>query len=418
MYRALAAVFIACLLHIPAYSAPSPAQPTALPANMETRPVQLSKLAVKFPHGSRIGKAKLGLLCLPGYPLTWRGKRGELSIDEFDDAFRDELKTLGYDVIGSTSDLFETGEESRAEYLIGGTITMMSVNACYPNSGLGDGVSAKGSALLEVQWQLYDRIGRKVVTRVTTHEGFDQKKPDPSGVPGLIISAFGKNVRALAASGELQKYLVGERRDLDAARTPAVGLQPIAMPLATKGVAKLPGAVASTILVQSASGHGSGFLISRDGYFLTNHHVVGGSKYVKLRWSDGVEGVGEVIRKDRGRDVALIKGDPRDRSPLRIKQQTPAVGTDVYAIGAPLDEKLQNTVTKGILSARRFEDGYAFLQSDAAINGGNSGGPLVDANGDVVAITVSSYQINRAPVGISFFIPAHEALEFLAIKAK
>lgn len=399
-------------------SIPQPVSVNALPDTMETRPVQLSRLRLKQPRVALIGKVKLGLLCVSGYPLTWKGRSGELSTEEFDDAFKDQLKALGYDVVGTSSDLFDTEGDARAEYLIGGTITFMQVDACTPNSGLGDSYSAKGSALLEVEWQIYDRIGRTVVARVTTKQGYSTKKTMAEGVTGLIIAAFGENVRALAADDAMRRYLVGERRDPNLARTPSANLTPIVMSLPDIGVSGLSEAVASTVLVQSADGHGSGFLISRDGYFLTNHHVVAGNKYVKIRWADGLEELGEVIRSDKGRDVAVIKGEARDRKPLRILSQTPEVGTEVYAIGAPLELKLQNTLTKGVLSARRFQDGYSFLQSDVSVNHGNSGGPLINAHGDVVALSVSGLFAGETPQGINFFIPAHEALEFLSIRTK
>ncbi|MDQ4420831.1 S1C family serine protease [Sphingobium sp. DEHP117] len=353
-----------------------------------------------------------------GYPLTWRGRGGELSTEEFDDAFRDELKALGYDVVSTSSNLFDEDGDSRAEYLIGGTITMMTVDACYPNSGLGDSHSAKGTALMEVEWQMYDRIERSVVAKVITRQGYKQGKTDAAGVSGLIVAAFGENVRALAANEAMRKYLVGARRDASITRVPSGGQPPIVMSLPNQSAKNLSTAVGSTVLVQSGSGHGSGFLISRDGYFLTNNHVVAGAKYVKLRWSDGLEELGEVIRVDKGRDVALVKGAARDRTPLRISEQAIAVGSDIYAIGAPLDPAFQNSVTKGILSARRIEDGYSYLQSDVAVNPGNSGGPLVTAQGDVIGITVKGVRIGEASQSINFFIPAHEALEFLSIRGK
>jgi len=404
--------------HANSFTIPPAVSVPELPSDLETRPVQLSRLVLKQPRGTRIGKVKLGLLCIGGYSFTWRGRSGELSTEDFDDAFRGQLKALGYNVVSTNSDLFDTEGDSRAEYLIGGLITTMQVDACTPNSGLGDRYSAKGQALMEVEWHIYDRIGRTVVARVITRQGYSTKKATPDGVTGLIIAAFGENVRALAASDAVRQNLIGERRDPNLRRTPSANLAPISLTLPTKGVQRLSEAVGSTVLVQSAGGFGSGFLISRDGYFLTNHHVVAGNKYVKLRWADGLEELGEVVRTDKGRDVALIKGEPRDRAPLKIATNTPDLGSEVYAIGAPLEMKLQSTLTKGILSARRVEDGYTFLQSDVSINHGNSGGPLVNARGEVVAVTVSGVFASKTPLGINFFIPAQEALEFLSIRPK
>lgn len=105
------------------------------------------------------------------------------------------------------------------------------------------------------------------------------------------------------------------------------------------------------VVVFAGSGSGSGVLISTDGYILTNHHVAGKSGRVRIRWSDGTESVGEVVRADRRRDVALIKvASPKGR-PLSIRQAPVELGDTVYAIGTPLGDELQNTVTRGIVSA-------------------------------------------------------------------
>lgn len=397
---------------------PPPVHVEPLAEGTHSRPVQLSKLAIKLTRGAPFGRARIGLLCIGGQPLVWKGRRGELSTEDFDDVFRDELKQIGYDVVSTSGDLFDSGENFKAEFLVGGTITQLAVDACLPNAGLGDTLSSKGTALLEVEWQIFDRIERTVVARVTTRKGFEQTKAQTGGIESIIFSAFAENVRALAASGELRKYAVGEKREAGLSRKPSSGLVPLRIALPPRSVGGLSAAVGGTVLILSGAGHGSGFLISRDGYFLTNQHVVGGAKYVKLRWSDGIEELGEVVRVDKGRDVALVKGEPRDRAPLRLLGVNPQVGADVFAIGAPFEAQLQNSVTRGVISARRIEDGYSFLQSDVSVNPGNSGGPLVDVHGDVAAIAVSGLRIGNAPLGINFFIPAHEALEFLALQPK
>jgi S1-C subfamily serine protease len=143
---------------------------------------------------------------------------------------------------------------------------------------------------------------------------------------------------------------------------------------------------------------------------------VGQSKYLKVRWPDGFETVGEVLRSDAKRDVALVKTDPRGRLPLKLSLTAPAPGEDVYAIGTPLDPKLQSSVTKGVVSATRVLDGFNFIQSDVNINPGNSGGPLLDKNANVVAITVSGLVKDGASTGINLFIPLREALDFLSLK--
>jgi S1-C subfamily serine protease len=174
--------------------------------------------------------------------------------------------------------------------------------------------------------------------------------------------------------------------------------------------------MSSVAIVFAADGSGSGFLVSKDGYVLTNHHVVGGAKYVKLKWSNGEETLGEVIRSDRRRDVALVKTDAKGRAPLALRGGAPQLGDPVFAIGTPLDDKLQNTLTKGIVSANRVYEGQPFIQSDVAVTHGNSGGPLLDEKGRVLGLTVSGRAPDGAPVGLNFFIPIDDALRALALK--
>ncbi len=388
-----------------------------LPDGTKTRPVQLAKLVIKLSRNEPFGRFKVGLLCIGGSVLRWRGGRFGIDNEEFDSAFKDELSGLGFDVIGQARDLFDDGGDQRAEYLVGGTIKSLRVDACLPHSGLGDHATAKGSAWLEVEWQIYSRLDRKVVGTITTRTGSDQKKAEWGGVESMVLGAFAENVRALAATGLLQRYLVGEPAHMTIARRPGTSLAPLQITLPAKGVGSLTEAVGATVLVQSGSGHGSGFLISSDGYFLTNHHVIGGATYVKLRWSDGLETLGEVVRSDRGRDVALIKGDARHRAPIKLRPAKLEVGSPVFAIGAPLDKAYQNTLTRGIVSAHRVIDGYSFIQSDVSVAPGNSGGPLLDASAALVGLTVSGLRIADAPQGVNFFIPAQDAFEFLAIRA-
>jgi S1-C subfamily serine protease len=168
------------------------------------------------------------------------------------------------------------------------------------------------------------------------------------------------------------------------------------------------------LTVFSGDGMGSGFLVSRDGYVLSNQHVVGDATQVKLRWADGTETVGEVVRSDRRRDVALIKTDPRGRAPLAVRRDSVQPGDTVFAIGTPLDAKLQNTVTRGVVSGTRILDGFNFIQSDVAVTSGNSGGPLLDEKGAVVALTVAGYTPRGFSENINLFIPIGDALNFLA----
>lgn len=158
-------------------------------------------------------------------------------------------------------------------------------------------------------------------------------------------------------------------------------------------------------------GVGSGFLISADGFLLTNHHVVEGADEIFVTLTDKRELKGRLIGSDRRTDVALVKiegaGFPSLKigDPMRLR-----VGEWVLAIGSPFG--LENTVTAGIVSAKGRDTGdyLPFIQTDVAVNPGNSGGPLINMRGEVVGINSQIYSRTGGFMGISFAIPIDEAM--------
>jgi S1-C subfamily serine protease len=175
---------------------------------------------------------------------------------------------------------------------------------------------------------------------------------------------------------------------------------------------------AAVVTIKLENGHGSGFFISRDGYLLTNHHVVGDNKFVTIKLTTGRQMPGEVLRSHKARDVALVKVNESAMEALPLQLEPPDVAAEVYAVGTPLDEKHSTTITKGIVSAYRTENDLKLIQSDAAIHGGSSGGAMVDRCGNVVAISVAGIVVTESKVGtsINFFIPIADALKFLAVE--
>ena len=168
-------------------------------------------------------------------------------------------------------------------------------------------------------------------------------------------------------------------------------------------------------------GMGSGFIINEDGYILTNYHVIEGAKDITVTLSDGTEVIATVVNYDQEKDLAMIK--------LKEGTKVPAVaelgdsdelypGAEVIAIGTPLSKKLAYTLTKGVISGndRSIETksgtSVHLLQTDAAINSGNSGGPLVNTKGQVIGINsmkLGSQSMGEATVeGIGFAIPINE----------
>ncbi|MBW7834505.1 MAG: DegQ family serine endoprotease [Simplicispira suum] len=158
-------------------------------------------------------------------------------------------------------------------------------------------------------------------------------------------------------------------------------------------------------------GLGSGFILSSDGYVMTNAHVVEGADEVMVTLTDQREFKAKIIGYDKRSDVAVVKIDATGLPAVKIGDVSRLrVGEWVMAIGSPFG--LENTVTAGIVSAKQRDTGdyLPFIQTDVAINPGNSGGPLINMRGEVVGINSQIYSRSGGFMGISFSIPIDEAI--------
>lgn len=160
-------------------------------------------------------------------------------------------------------------------------------------------------------------------------------------------------------------------------------------------------------------GQGSGFLVSSDGYILTNNHVVEDADHIKVRLNDGKEIEAKIVGTDPKTEVAVIKIPGKNWPFIEMgDSESMEVGEWVIAVGNPFG--LSNSITSGIVSAKgRNRVGLAdyenFIQTDAAINPGNSGGPLVDLNGKVIGVNTAIFSQNGGNMGIGFAIPINMA---------
>ena len=158
-----------------------------------------------------------------------------------------------------------------------------------------------------------------------------------------------------------------------------------------------------------ATGEGSGFFITADGYAITNNHVVEKAEQVEIKTDNGKTYTAKVIGTDPKTDLALIKVEGRNDFPfVKLAEQAPRIGDWVVAVGNPFG--LDGSVTAGIVSARGRDIGAGpyddFIQIDAPVNKGNSGGPSFDVNGNVIGVNTAIFSPSGGSVGIAFAIPA------------
>jgi putative serine protease PepD len=180
------------------------------------------------------------------------------------------------------------------------------------------------------------------------------------------------------------------------------------------------GAIASVVLIRASGGEGSGFVIDGRGRIVTNAHVIGGARRVRVQFGEDTPSIpGTVIGRDRSSDLALVRVVPRrvrgGLEPLALADSDRVrVGDLAVAIGSPFG--LERTLTAGVISAvgRQIDapDGFSIpgaIQTDAAINPGNSGGPLLDRDGRVIGVNsqIETGGAGRGNVGVGFAVPAN-----------
>jgi putative serine protease PepD len=267
-----------------------------------------------------------------------------------------------------------------------------------------------------------------------TNNGDDHVSPPPPPVPPYAVIppsggrrwpkrvAGGAAVLALVAAGGTTGGLLADHYLLDKPGTAATASTASSSATVADSnnlaaiVAKVQPSIV-TVMVDSANSSvlGSGVVINSTGLVLTNNHVIASDGTVSVRLSDGRTVPAKVVATDTGHDLALVQASGLSGlTPVTFgTSDSVAVGDSVLAFGAPLG--LENTVTSGIVSAqnRSLDTGdeklTGLLQTDAAINEGNSGGALVDLSGHVIGINVAiatASQQDSGSIGVGFAIPA------------
>jgi serine protease Do len=355
--------------------------------------------------------------------VTYGGGReylGDWSTD-LGRTFHETLTNRGFSVAGDPSDLFSGARAaSSAEFLIGARLTKMKGNFCHEHD-IWYGRPTKsfsGELFVEFEWSVMNSLTKEVIFKRRIGGYFKQNKAINGGILTTFENAFIDSVERFASSDEMLNLAAGKSSRVDSNR-PALNLGVLVGNGKTADKFIANQLVSKVVTVRIGMGHGSGFFVGDEGYILTNAHVVGGASNVQIRTSIGVEVQADVVGVDKARDVALLKSPLRFPSPLNLNLVLPNVAEEVYAIGSPINESLGSTVTRGIVSAirRDLDTNLNFIQADAAISPGNSGGPLFDMRGRVVGISTAKV-VAQGAESLGLFVPIGEALSALGVRLK
>jgi S1-C subfamily serine protease len=321
----------------------------------------------------------------------------------------EELSKAGYKV-NDQSSVFGSSTSYIPRYLIGATTLKKEGKIYLPKAG------NKVELLREYEWEVFDNELNKVIYKSRTNNySTGTIEGGISTITEVIRNCFRDLlsqpwlIEAIEKSINLPKKAKVEipATATYSSKNPPIEGSKDAIQKASKAV----------FAIKIAKGHGSGFFINPHGYALSNYHVVKNNTTVKVIFPDGKEIEASVVKIIPENDLALLKlpGDDYPYLPLSWLDNI-AVGQDVYAIGTPVDILLSRSVTKGIISAIRRGKSLTLIQTDASVNPGNSGGPLIDASGKVVGVITLRLSPSEGYVGVGFAISSDDIVKNLHLK--
>lgn len=360
--------------------APSPAEakPSPVPAR-ELAPLTFSRFVVRLPDSTHI-MVEEGLLRVQ---------------------FLEDLRRRGFPAVGAESIVFDSDKSGDARFVLGGTATELQCRH----------IGRQRRCALGVTWELMSVATEQVTYRVHTRHA--AQAADPERMVQLLIwgsfhslLARPRFTAALAATEPAPQSI--KYSPAQFARCTA---QQVAMPHGAESLMR------AAVVVTAGDSVGSGSFISPEGLVITAAHVVDGKRTATVQQRGGPKLDAVVVRANPATDAALLRVSGGSGYPcLALRDGTPTVGEDLFAIGSPLGEQLAFSLTRGVVSGIRESKGTSLVQTDATVNRGNSGGPLLDAQGRLVAV-VSWKVVGKGVEGISFGIPIGNALESLGLVA-
>ncbi len=360
--------------------------------------------------------------CLIEGDLTLNNAKYIIKQVDFNQPFNETFADNGYSI--PTSKTFALQKNSSNDLSLAAVVTDIRLAHCGSRSAPNLRTYTQNSTYLKIEWTVFDNLARQVIFK-TTSQGMDDSFKKPPRFNGAAISAsmaFRQATEHLLAQQEFVDFLHASTSFETGFSDLGDSLKDINIVYGnskTKFVSRTSEIKKASVTIRTAGGHGSGFVISTPGYVLTNHHVVAGKKEV-IVIMDGKEHRAVVVRSNSGRDVALLKLEQNfDAEPMRINAKAVNLGEEIYVVGTPLDEQLDFSISRGIISASRVLNKRSYYQTDASVNPGNSGGPVFNSSGNVIGITVAGlFTKDGGSLNINYVIPILDALDALKIETK
>lgn len=261
---------------------------------------------------------------------------------------------------------------------------------------------------VEIEWEIFDLYGQSKYKKVYQSKSGEFAFTKKDFVKECVEDAIAESFYKFMDSKEIQSLIKKENEEK--IKYDNLILQ------RGESITNIEDAMSSTVTIKVKEGHGSGCIVSKDGYILTNFHVVANSDKLTVIDRDGKEYVAKLIRKNENLDLALLKVENGNFKKTFVipSVKNYSIGDDIFVIGTPTSVELGQTLSKGIISGNRTFEQSNFIQTDASVNGGNSGGALTKKSGELIGI-INAKISGLGVEGLGFSIPGELITPGLAI---
>ena len=385
--------------------------------------VGFEKLLVGFEYGDKIGTYNDGKDKIE--PINWEGRYriGEALLSR---RFYEILSDHGFQTpFNSKSDLFGTDEKEIPEprFMIGAKIVNFEVSLDQTKSLKGDS-EIKGVTVVDIDWEVLDKKTNKVVlTHFNNNTDryrlfYNDKYPDHVRVFENALYDFLRNSGFYELVNDAEVGTHSADSTIEDSKPKELSITLPSIPRFEKLSDMVKYANPACVKIVTDGGVGSGVVINNAGYVLSAYHLVEDASQINVKFANGLTLKAELVAFEHASDLVLldINGSGFPALPVSINSEI-SLGEDVVAIGTQESEDLGQSIENGLVSGKRLIDNRVYLQLDFSVSLLNIGGPLLNAQGEIVGI-LQRKTVNEGVEGIGFALPMDKVLEILNLRVK